>query len=57
VSLEKVAGIEVLYNFGLYTFLPPRAVTMGCYNVLTITYFNLLSRNENYASQMYLMIA
>jgi len=37
---EKVVGLEVLYNFGLYKFFPPRAVTMGCYNGLIKTYFN-----------------
>jgi len=40
VPLGKVVGRNVLYNFGIYKFLPPRAVvTMGCYNGLTKTYF------------------
>jgi len=36
VPLGKVVGLEVLYNFGLNKFFPPRAVTMGRY-VLTET--------------------
>jgi hypothetical protein len=34
VSLGKVVGLEMLYNFGLYNFFPPPAVTMGRYNGL-----------------------
>jgi len=40
VPIGKVVSLETLYNFGLYKVFPPRAVTMGCYNVLTKTYFN-----------------
>jgi len=44
VALGKVVGREMLYNFGLYKFFPPPAVTMGrhngCYNVHAKTYFN-----------------
>jgi len=45
VPLGKVVGLEVLYNFGLYKFFSAAGGynggdTTGCYNVLTITYFN-----------------
>jgi len=47
-AIRKVVGLELLYNFGLYNFFPPRAVTMavtmGRYNGLAKTYFNQESR-------------
>jgi len=42
VPLGKVVGLdsslEVLYSFWSLQFFPPRAVTMGRYNVLTKMY-------------------
>ena len=44
LPLGKVAGHELLYNFGLHNFFPPRAVTIVRYkgllqyNVFTKTY-------------------
>jgi len=33
VPSGKVVGLEVPYSFGFYNIFPPRAITMGCYNV------------------------
>jgi len=51
-AIKKILDIEVPCNFGLWNFFPPRAVTMGGYNVPAKTYCNPIGLTSDEISEI-----